>query len=901
MFFKIFKANTEDSTTKITNSIQPLIENQGNQKNLFFNNIETTYSSYNNCVGKSSIIFTKIDTELIIPLTNYKDSLIQKYNENLTKFKGILLNITHSKNVYENAKMRYYQASLQSYIFKKNESPQDIFSGLTTMAKKEKEMNSKTKAQEYISEKVYRYEMMRYNSILNEQNEEYSKLIESIKQIEETRTQYIKSILDKYKNIMIEFNKIIQNYIDEYSNLISNEICTQDIKQMKEEYNGLLVDDPDEKDKKVKFTQTKFISFDKYAGDRKEKLTLKDLQSDNKDETRAMTPEEADSKIKGVIHDLMDDKDIEVFKIAEIIEILRSPLFENAMKRFLDCFLELLKNSSKKVCNLSNLEHLSNILSYISLSHDSIFKGKFELNFKIIFIAERIFYQNKEHNYKIYLSALVSKNKYFRSKFFWRDILELKLANKLVDHIDRLKKVTLPLEKKPSLLSKIGNHFGKNKEIRNQSLIYNSRIKQLIKNYDQLEITKIPLVDKIAVTEISTIIRESIPSFANFNCPSEECLDMIAELAEQYKIPKDHINYYVTYYNVSINTIRKALPNEITNDGRRITKYIKINPEDIIFKIFGYCLQYLDYKDYLNILLLNKKTYEKMNKKIYKIVLKNPNVNTKIRLSIWRNVLKVKELKKKYNYQELLKATEGNKKLHNEVKIDVVRTYIGDQERTDEIRDKMINVLKVIASNNEESKYCQGMNYIAEFMFELMESEEDAFYIFMGFFENTEYPLIFAKDLLKLKVFFYAFKRLISLYEPELYSYFNSNSVDIHYFMPSWFITLFLSSRQNNTAKAPPIILLRILDSFILSGWKSLMKVGICILHAYESDLMKLKYEELLQFLINDIVKLDFFFDKNLEKVERCLVETVIKKRLIKNIEDEFIQELNLHDKNKTK
>ena len=901
MFFKIFKANTEDSTTKITNSIQPLIENQGNQKNLFFNNIETTYSSYNNCVGKSSIIFTKIDTELIIPLTNYKDSLIQKYNENLTKFKGILLNITHSKNVYENARMRYYQASLQSYIFKKNESPQDIFSGLTTMAKKEKEMNSKTKAQEYISEKVYRYEMMRYNSILNEQNEEYSKLIESIKQIEETRTQYIKSILDKYKNIMIEFNKIIQNYIDEYSNLISNEICTQDIKQMKEEYNGLLVDDPDEKDKKVKFTQTKFISFDKYAGDRKEKLTLKDLQSDNKDETRAMTPEEADSKIKGVIHDLMDDKDIEVFKIAEIIEILRSPLFENAMKRFLDCFLELLKNSSKKVCNLSNLEHLSNILSYISLSHDSIFKGKFELNFKIIFIAERIFYQNKEHNYKIYLSALVSKNKYFRSKFFWRDILELKLANKLVDHIDRLKKVTLPLEKKPSLLSKIGNHFGKNKEIRNQSLIYNSRIKQLIKNYDQLEITKIPLVDKIAVTEISTIIRESIPSFANFNCPSEECLDMIAELAEQYKIPKEHINYYVTYYNVSINTIRKALPNEITNDGRRITKYIKINPEDIIFKIFGYCLQYLDYKDYLNILLLNKKTYEKMNKKIYKIVLKNPNVNTKIRLSIWRNVLKVKELKKKYNYQELLKATEGNKKLHNEVKIDVVRTYIGDQERTDEIRDKMINVLKVIASNNGESKYCQGMNYIAEFMFELMESEEDAFYIFMGFFENTEYPLIFAKDLLKLKVFFYAFKRLISLYEPELYSYFNSNSVDIHYFMPSWFITLFLSSRQNNTAKAPPIILLRILDSFILSGWKSLMKVGICILHAYESELMKLKYEELLQFLINDIVKLDFFFDKNLEKVERCLVETVIKKRLIKNIEDEFIQELNLNDKNKTK
>ena len=901
MFFKIFKANTEDSITKITNSIQPLIDNQTNQKNIFCNNIETTYSSYNNCVGKSSIIFTKVENDLIIPLTNYKDSLIQIYNENLTKFKGILFSISHSKSLYESSRMRYYQASLQSYMVTKRESSKDIFSGLTTSANKEKEMNSKTKSQEYINEKVYKYELIRHNTVLKEQNEQYYKLIEIIKQLEENRTMFVKSILDKYKDIMIDYNKIIQNYIDEYSQLISNEVCTQDIKKMKDEYDGLLVEDPEVKGKKVKFIQTKFISFDKYAGDKKEKLTLKDLQVDNKDENKTMSQEEADSKIKEVINELVDDKDIEIFKIAEVIEILRSPLFENSMKRFLDCFLELLKNSSKKVGNLNNLEHLSNILSFISLSHDSIFKGKFELNFKIIFISERIFYQNKEHNYKIYLSALVSKNKYFRSKFFWRDILELKLANKLVDHIDRLKKVTLPIEKKPSLLSKIGNHFGKNKEIRNQSLLYNSRIKQLISNYDELDITKIPLVDKIAVTEISTIIRESIPSFANFNFPSEECLDMIAELAEQYKIPKDHINYYVTYYNVSINTIRRALPNEINSEGRRITKYIKIKPEEIIYKIFGYCLQYLNYKDYSCLLLLNKKTYEKINKKIYKIVLKNPNVNTKIRLSIWKNVLKVKDLKKKYNYKELLKATEGNKKLHNEVKNDVLRTFIGDKERTDEIREKMINILKVIASNNGESKYCQGMNYIAEFMFELMDSEEEAFYIFMGFFENTEYPLIFAKDLLKLKVFFYAFKRLISLYEPELYSYFNSNSVDIHYFMPSWFITLFLSSRQNNSSKVPPIVLLRILDSFILSGWKSLMKVGICVLHAYETELMKLKYEELLQFLINDIVKLDFFLDNNLEKVERCFVETKIKKRLIRNIEDEFIQEINLNEKNKSK
>ena len=118
--------------------------------------------------------------------------------------------------------------------------------------------------------------------------------------------------------------------------------------------------------------------------------------------------------------------------------------------------------------------------------------------------------------------------------------------------------------------------------------------------------------------------------------------------------------------------------------------------------------------------------------------------------------------------------------------------------------------------------------------------------------------------------------------------------------MPPWFITLFLSARQNNKQKEPPVVLLRILDSFLISGWKSLMKVGINALHSYEGELMKLKYEDMLQFLINDLLKFDFFHTSNLNNIERCFVETKIKKRLIKNIENEFIQDAKLNE-NKNK
>ena len=50
--------------------------------------------------------------------------------------------------------------------------------------------------------------------------------------------------------------------------------------------------------------------------------------------------------------------------------------------------------------------------------------------------------------------------------------------------------------------------------------------------------------------------------------------------------------------------------------------------------------------------------------------------------------------------------------------------------------------------------------------------EEEVFYIFLSFFKNTEYPLIFSKDLKKLKIYFYVFNRIIQLLVHELYSKF---------------------------------------------------------------------------------------------------------------------------------
>ena len=65
----------------------------------------------------------------------------------------------------------------------------------------------------------------------------------------------------------------------------------------------------------------------------------------------------------------------------------------DAETMIIDCLLNLKTSSVLKFNNLKNLNHLANILSYITLKNSSILEKNFELNFKIIFISEKIYYQ----------------------------------------------------------------------------------------------------------------------------------------------------------------------------------------------------------------------------------------------------------------------------------------------------------------------------------------------------------------------------------------------------------------------------------------------------------------------------------------------------------------------------
>ncbi len=192
--------------------------------------------------------------------------------------------------------------------------------------------------------------------------------------------------------------------------------------------------------------------------------------------------------------------------------------------------------------------------------------------------------------------------------------------------------------------------------------------------------------------------------------------------------------------------------------------------------------------------------------------------------------------------------------------------------------------------------YCQGMNYIASFIYHLVLDEEETFYIMLGIFTFTEYSIMFVDDLKRLKQLFYVFDRLLTLTLPEINNYMKLSSIVCNYFCSPWFITLFTNSYQFKASEEPPKIIIKIWDDFILNGWEGLMRAGITLLKLKEDELLILRFEELLHYLINDLIKKCYYVNNNYESFKIIIESIKFKPGLLSNIENENVQEKRLKE-----
>jgi len=862
------------------------IDTTAKTNSFLFLSINNIYNSFETFVKGINNFMSSMENDLKKPLDDFIENQNNFYNKNMARMNTINDNYLMNKFILDNSKSNYHQSSYASSQLDVNETNNSIFRGANAESiRRDNSIRDKMTARN--DEFIYKYELSKYNKKMVGNNDEYNLLIDNILNLEKTKVHFVTSLLSKFKKYLTDYVLMINNFINEIDKFNSKEIGDQEM-VLQSKFFSKYKDEMKEKNK-TRIPKMDFISYQHFL--EKENPTKEQLSSMRMLVINPMLKLDEQSItniIKEFVNNLLEETDIGQEKVANVCELLYYHNYD-AGKKILNYLYEKKGMSSIVFLNLQNLEYLATILGFVSLHENSIFKEQFELNLKIIFIAERIFYRTKINNDKIYLSALLSKNKYYRTKQFWRNIVELKLANKINDHIDRIKNLKIKDKAKKNLFS--GWFSGDAKK----SFLTKTRIIQLIKNFYSLDSEQVQLIEKITIQEMQKLIRENIPIFANFNFPSELCLDLIAELTEEYRVDKDNIKFFVTYFNVSNYTIRKLIPNEKGNSINIYKQFASTTEINKKLKLFTNIVPFLSFSDYNNLLLCSKLFHKKLSKTIYKYILKQKNLPNKIRLPIWQNLLGISALKKEFNYREILSKTD-DKKVRHEIELDVIRTTVGQVENPKEIRDQISNVLYAVAQLNGSTKYCQGMNFIVQFLHEKF-GEEEAFFIFLSFFKNTDYKLIFEKNLEELKILFYVFRRVISLLEPELSSYFNSNGIDVNFFVTPWFITLFTGSHQHfKDENDNSQILLRILDNFILSGLKSLMEVGCVLLHSYENVLMSKRYEDMMEFLINEMLRSDFFSKKNTEFVENFFNETKISKKLVKNIEEEFRQEQKLKE-----
>ena len=299
----------------------------------------------------------------------------------------------------------------------------------------------------------------------------------------------------------------------------------------------------------------------------------------------------------------------------------------------------------------------------------------------------------------------------------------------------------------------------------------------------------------------------------------------------------------------------------------------------------------------MNLLLLEKCMTETIKKNIFKNYLRR-EISIDERTRIWGLILRVTDIQKEYNYQEILsgilKSIE-NKEIKKDsddakniemITLDVDRTFFKDRSKAKAQQKILKNILITLVHLFKKVGYFQGMNYIAAFFYQIFDfNEEKTFYYMLALQNNTNFKDIFVNELSLLQSFFEVFKKILKVYIPEMYQHQKNNEISENYYMPPWFLTLFTFAATVFDKKDAPKLIFLIVEDFFLNGWSALFNAGYTVIKYHKNEIIKLKIDKLLNYMVNNFGKEDA---KN-ENYEN------IKKEYIKNsyqINEELISKL---------
>ena len=916
-FFINYHKSLNEFATSIENSLNELLSNFINyDKNItHIQKLFSFFQLFEKHLLNLTSISKKVLTEIISPTSEFTSFLFGENKKNLEKLKKIIDNTNIQKNKYDKQKDIYFECCKMAERQEKKlvEEMDKHSNNNDNTIKNKNDLLTKLRVQSQEEYQKYKEEHAKTNKLYKENNTKYFKIINFLKNNEEKRINFLSFHVEKFISILTEEKNSLNNVINSALSQTENNNEEKSLKLQLDEDMNIYKDKFNfEYKPNQRFLEEELLMYEMYRRKIESIMTKNNLLlkkfNNRKDLFMSYMPmniinsslnysrdmEEYFSKFNNIN---LEQNDLIVYKN------IFDPNPMNVNIKLFDNFKNKLKHDSKfaqkiidkthsdyfrnpvifyEFKNMEQFNRLAQVLINVCMNKD-IYNKIFEVNFGVINIAEKGFIIDSDTKKRKYLCQVLAQScDLFQDKNHWKNLFVHKIEEIL------------------------NNIFIK--ETKND-MRFNQKEKKS-KEKEEIKKLKEQKMNEIKEKNCYNIIKEFVTHFPNFNLDISNANDLIINVGTNYGLSKEEIKYLVCYMNSNTYSIKAGYHqvNTSIKDSKFIRSNSKIYNSHYLLKninntnnmrlkklyiILNSVFNYLKLKDYINIRRVNKFFYENSNKKIYKFIfLKSDKSPMKINLfsvkkhtGMWYHFLKYN--KNSLNYSKISPNILNSKKelkFQDTILMDVARTFF--EENQDLMREKVKNILLCLSEVYPKVGYCQGMHHICQFLLAITNSKEnEAFNIFSAIISKTSYEQIVIDDFKLMKKFFYVFDRLINIYLPDLFVINKSNNISACFYISPWFITLFTMRFQKNQTK----LLLRIFDMFILDGWICIVRIGLVMLKYYQNDLVKMKYEELLQFLINELKdKYDFFGNYNYDKFMEMYKEMKIPKGLISNIENEY-------------
>lgn len=187
-------------------------------------------------------------------------------------------------------------------------------------------------------------------------------------------------------------------------------------------------------------------------------------------------------------------------------------------------------------------------------------------------------------------------------------------------------------------------------------------------------------------------------------------------------------------------------------------------------------------------------------------------------------------------YYEKLLLMEVEQKVVDQIELDLARTFPANEkyERgANGIEGNVVlrRILYAYARHNRKTGYCQGMNYIAAFLWLVMGDEEKAFWTFTALLDVVLPGDIHARDIKGTISQYKILHRLLQSNVPKVAKHLKDLDVDLVMIASKWLLCLFVESFPATTAA-------RVLDCITYEGEKVWFRVAIAMMKMYERDIL---------------------------------------------------------------